>query len=95
VWASASRPARAHGIRVVVKASAVGPARAKILHGGRAVAHSLLPVFGTTSRTLPVELTAYGNAYLRRHRDVTLTVRASGRDLLTNTATTTARGRLR
>jgi uncharacterized delta-60 repeat protein len=91
-----ARTAReAHGIRVVVTASAVGLARVKILHGARAVAHSLLPVFGTTSRTLPVELTAYGNAYLRRHRNVTLTVRASGRDLLTNTATTTARGRLR
>jgi uncharacterized delta-60 repeat protein len=84
-----------HGIRIVLKSSAVGLARVKITHGGRAIAHSLLPVFTTTSRTLPVELTHYGNAYLRHHRNVSVSITATARDLLTSTATTTARGRLR
>ncbi|MDT7803232.1 MAG: hypothetical protein QOI78_6665 [Actinomycetota bacterium] len=84
-----------HGIRIVLKASAVGLARVKITHGGRAIAHSLLPIFTTTSRTLPVELTSYGNSYLRRHRNVSVSITATARDLLTTTATTTARGRLR
>jgi hypothetical protein len=70
-------------------------ARVKVTHGGRAIAHSLLPVFTTRSRTLPVELTQYGNTYLRRHRNVRVTITATARDLLTTTATTTARGRLR
>jgi uncharacterized delta-60 repeat protein len=84
-----------HGIRIVLKASAVGLARVKVTHGGRAIAHSLLPVFTTRSRTLPVELTQYGNTYLRRHRNVRVTITATARDLLTTTATTIARGRLR
>jgi hypothetical protein len=79
----------------VLKASAVGLARVRITHGGRALAHSLLPVFTTRSRTLPVELTNYGNTYLRRHRNVRMSIAATAGDLLTNTATTTARGRLR
>ena len=55
------RRARRHGIRISLKASEVGLARVRITHGGRLIAHSLLPVFGTTRRTLPVELTSYGN----------------------------------
>jgi len=84
-----------HGIRVVLRSSAVGLADVKITHGGRAIAHSLLAVFKTAGHTLPVELTRYGNAYLRRHRNVRVAIRVNGRDLLTNTATATARGRLR
>jgi uncharacterized delta-60 repeat protein len=84
-----------HGIRIVLKASAVGLAHVKVTHGGRAIAHSLLPVFTTTSRTLPVELTHYGNTYLRHHRNVSVSVTATARDLLTSSARTTARGRLR
>ena len=49
----------------------------------------------TTRRTLPVELTRYGNTYLRHHRNVRVSLTATTRDLLANTATTTARGRLR
>lgn len=84
-----------HGIRVELKSSAVGLARVKITVGRRAIAHSLLPVFATSRHTLPVELTKYGNAYLRRHRNVRVTISATGRDLLTATRTARARGRLR
>jgi uncharacterized delta-60 repeat protein len=84
-----------HGIRIELKASAVGLARVKILAGRRAIAHSLLPVFTTARHVLPVELTKYGNLYLRRHRNVRVTISATGRDLLTTTRTATARGRLR
>ncbi len=84
-----------HGIRVELQASGVGLARVKITRGGRAIAHSLLPVFKTSQSILPVELTRYGNAYLRRHRDVRVSITATARDLLTNTETTNARGRLR
>jgi hypothetical protein len=52
-------------------------------------------VFKTTSHTLPVELTHYGDSYLPRHGDLRVTVRATGRDLLTSTATATTTGRLR
>jgi uncharacterized delta-60 repeat protein len=84
-----------HGIRIQLKASAVGLARVKIVHGDRAIALSLLPVFTTSRTTLPVELTSYGNTYLRTHRNVRVTITATARDLLTNTTTATARGRLR
>jgi len=83
-----------HGIRVVLKSSAVGLAKVRITAGGRTIAHSLLPVFKTRAHTLPVELTRYGNTYLRRHRHVRVTVRANARDLVASTATATARGRL-
>ena len=86
---------RRHGIRISLRASEAGLARVRITAGGRLVAHSLLPVFGTTRRTLPVELTRYGNAYLRRHRGIRVSIAATGRDLLANTARATARGRLR
>jgi len=86
---------RRHGIRVVLKAPSVGLAKVKIMAGGRTIANSLLPVFRTSAHTLPVELNRYGNTYLRRHRDVRVTVRAQARDLVANTATATARGRLR
>jgi uncharacterized delta-60 repeat protein len=91
-----ARTARgAHGIRVVVSSSAVGLARVKVLHDGRAIARSVLPVFKTTSHSLPVALTRYGDSYLARHRNVPVTVKATGRDLLTTTTTATVHGRLR
>jgi hypothetical protein len=91
-----ARTARAmHGIRVVVKSSAVGLANVKVQHAGYTIARSVLPIFKTTSHSLPVELTHYGNRYLARHRNVRVTVNATGRDLLTTTATSTAHGRLR
>jgi hypothetical protein len=68
-----------------MQASAVGVARVKITQGGRAIAHSLLPVFKTLRGILPVELTRYGNAYLRRHRNVRVSITATARDLLTRT----------
>jgi len=73
----------------------VGLARVKITHRGRAIADSLLPVLKTTRHVLPVSLTRYGNAYLRTHRNLRVSITATGRDLLASTATTTARGRLR
>ncbi|MEA2192646.1 MAG: hypothetical protein QOI73_2767 [Solirubrobacteraceae bacterium] len=84
-----------HGIRVTLRSSAVGLARVKVTHAGRAIALSLVPVFKTTSHTLPVELTSYGNGYLRHHRNVKVSVTAQARDLLTATKTAKAAGRLR
>lgn len=84
-----------HGVRVELKASEVGLAHVKITHAGRAIANSLVPVLQTTRETLPVELTSYGNSYLRQHRDVRVAITATTRDLLANTAMATAQGRLR
>lgn len=84
-----------HGIRIELEASAVGLARVKVRHGERAIAHSLLPVFTTARHVIPVELTAYGNRYLRRHHNVRVSITATARDLVTTTATASARGRLR
>jgi uncharacterized delta-60 repeat protein len=84
-----------HGIRVSLKSSAVGLARVTIRHGDRAIAQSLLAVFTTARQTLPVELTTYGNTYLRSHHGIRVSLSAVGRDLLTTSATTTARARLR
>lgn len=84
-----------HGIRIDLKVSAVGLAHVTITHGGRAIANSLLPVFNTARQTIPVELTSYGNAYLRQHRNVRVSITATTHDLLATTATTTAQGRLR
>lgn len=84
-----------HGIRVQLKSSAPGLTRVKITHGGRAIAYSLLPVFTTSSHTLAVELTSYGNTYLRTHRNVRVAITAGGRDLLANPTKTSAVGRLR
>lgn len=84
-----------HGIRVSLLSSAVGLARVTIRHGDRAIAQSLLPVFTTKRQTLPVELTKYGNTFLRHHRNLRVSLTATGRDLLTNTVTTMARARLR
>jgi uncharacterized delta-60 repeat protein len=84
-----------HGIRVQLKASATGLTRVKITSRGRAIAYSLLPIFKTTSHTIPVELTSYGNTYLRTHRNVRVAITANGRDLLANPMSTHAVGRLR
>jgi uncharacterized delta-60 repeat protein len=86
---------RRHGIRIVLRASASGLARVKITRGGRAIAHSLLPVFTTAATELPVELTRYGDAYLRRHHRARLSIAVTARDLLTATTRTAAVGRLR
>jgi uncharacterized delta-60 repeat protein len=84
-----------HGIRVSLKSSAVGLARVRVKHGTRTIALALLPLFKTTRHTLQVGLTKYGNTYLRHHRNVRVTISATGRDLLTSTDSATARGRLR
>jgi uncharacterized delta-60 repeat protein len=82
-------------VRVELNASAVGIARVKIVHGGRAIAESQVGVFATGRNTLPVKLTTYGRGYLRHHPRAPLAVTATARDLLTNTARATATGRLR
>jgi hypothetical protein len=84
-----------HGIRIALRSSAEGLARATITAGGRTIARSLLPVFTTRRSTLPVELTRYGNTYLRGRHDVRVQVSVTMRDLLTNMRTASARGRLR
>jgi len=83
-----------HGIRVQVNLSAPGLCLVVIKAGGRVVARSVLPVFASGPVTLPVELTAFGNHWLRLHHRVRLSVTAAARDLLTNTATATGSGTL-
>jgi uncharacterized delta-60 repeat protein len=84
-----------HGILVELTLTQPGLARVVIKAHGRVVAQNVLPAFGHGETTVPVELTAYGNTYLRSHRGVKVTATATGRDLLTNTATATASGTLR
>jgi len=84
-----------HGIGIRLDASAPGLARVTIKAHGRVIAQSVLPVFGSGPRTLPVELTAYGTALLRRSRGVRVTLSASARGLLTASAHRSASGTLR
>ncbi len=91
------RAATAHtrrGIRVELTLSQPGLARVIVKAGGRVVAQNVLAVFKAGEATLPVELTTYGSQLLRNHRGVSVTATATGRDLLTNTATSTASGSL-
>lgn len=99
----ALRPQRArtayerHGIRVRLRASAPGLWRVRIRtrDGRRVLAQSVLPVFGTTTRTLPVALTRTGNRWLRSHRNVRVTVAVTARDLLGALTTASAKGTVR
>jgi uncharacterized delta-60 repeat protein len=84
-----------HGIRVTTTVSAAGLARVAIKASGRVVAQSVLPVFGPNPRTLPVELTSFGDTWLKGHPRARLTVSLKARDLLTNVATASAAGALR
>jgi len=91
-----TRAARARrAIHVDLQASAIGLARVKITHGRRAIANRLTAIFSTERKRVAIELTNYGYAFLRRHRKLRVVVTATGRDLLANMTTTTARGRLR
>ncbi|HEX3874129.1 MAG TPA: delta-60 repeat domain-containing protein, partial [Solirubrobacteraceae bacterium] len=84
-----------HAIRVTLDVSAPGLARVVIRAGGRVVAQNLLPVLAARPTSLPVELTSFGARWLRTHPRGRLTATIGARDLLTNTAATTATGRLR
>lgn len=85
-----------HGIRVRLRLSQIGLARVKIRAGGHTIAQSVLPAFTTRTRTLPVELTTTGNRMLRhRHRPLRVSVAVTGRDVLTDLGTASARGTLR
>jgi uncharacterized delta-60 repeat protein len=84
-----------HGILVELTLSEPGLARVVIKADGRVVAQNVLPVPDAGESTLPVELTAYGNQLLRNGHGIELTATLTGRDLLTNTATSTASGTLR
>jgi uncharacterized delta-60 repeat protein len=84
-----------HGIRVRIDASAPGLARVSIKAHGRVIARSLLPVFGSGPRTLPVELTAYGASLLHTHAGVRVTAAAGARGLLAASAHASASGTLR
>jgi len=78
-----------HGIRVTLNVSAPGLARVVIKAAGRVVAQNLLPVLAPARTILPVELTNFGNRWLKSHPRGNLTVSLKARDLLTNTATAT------
>jgi uncharacterized delta-60 repeat protein len=84
-----------HGIAVRLDASAPGLARVTIKAAGRVIASSVLPVFGSGPRTLPVELTTYGTHLLAGHRGIRVTASATTRNLLTGTAHASATGTLR
>jgi hypothetical protein len=84
-----------HGIAVRLDVSAPGLARIFIKVDHRAVAQSLLPVFAAGPTTVPVELTAYGEAWLARHPRRRLTATVEARDVLTDTATASTSGVLR
>jgi len=83
-----------HGILVELTVSQPGLARVVIKAHGRVVAQNLLPVFAAGGAILPVELTSYGNQLLRGHPPIKVAATATGRDLLTNTATARASGML-
>jgi uncharacterized delta-60 repeat protein len=84
-----------HGISVTIDVSAPGLARVVIAAKGPSIAESVLPVFTESPARIPVELTAYGERWLPRHPHATLTARLKARDMLTDTATAVASGRLR
>jgi hypothetical protein len=84
-----------HGILVQLTLSQPGLARVVIKAHGRVVAQSVLPAFGQGAATIPVELTAYGNSLLRTQHGVKVTATATGRDLLTNTSSSTSAATLR
>lgn len=84
-----------HGIRVTLKLSAPGLARVVVKAAGRVVAQNVLPVFGTGSTTLPVELTTFGAQWLKSHPRSRLTAALKARDLLASDASATATGSLR
>jgi uncharacterized delta-60 repeat protein len=91
----AATDVRQHGVRVALDVSAPGLCRVKIKFGRHGVAQSVLPIFQAGKRILPVELTRFGNGFLRRHRHIHLTLVATARDLLTATATAPTTGTLR
>lgn len=86
-----------HGIRIRLVVTSPGLMRVKIRtrDGRHVLAQSVLPVFGTTARTLPVELTRTGNRWLRTRRNLRVAVTATARDLFGQTTTATARGTVR
>jgi uncharacterized delta-60 repeat protein len=84
-----------HNIRVMLTASEPGDARIVVRAAGRTLAQSLLPVLSVGRSTLPVVLTTSGLKWLRAHPRSRVTMTTEARDLLTNTATATASGRLR
>jgi uncharacterized delta-60 repeat protein len=89
---NATTALKVHGIRVQVNLSAPGLCRVTIKANGRVIALSVLPVFAQGPTTLPVELTGYGNQWLRHRHHITLHATATARDLLTNTAVTATTG---
>lgn len=84
-----------HGILVELTLDQPGLARVVIKAHGRVVAQNVLPVFGPGAAILPVELTSYGDQLLRSRRGIRVTATATGRDLLTNAATSTSSATLR
>jgi mRNA interferase RelE/StbE len=92
------RAATAHarrGIRVTLSLSAPGLARIVFRAAGRVIAQSLWPVFHAGPTTLRAILTSFGYQWLRRDPHGAISASVQARDLLTNTATAIAAGRLR
>jgi uncharacterized delta-60 repeat protein len=85
---------RADGVRVRLDASMQGLCSVSILARGHVLAQHLLPILRVGYQTLPVKLTAFGERYLRAHRDVPVEVRATARDLLARSTTARATGLL-
>jgi uncharacterized delta-60 repeat protein len=84
-----------HGVRVLVNVSAPGLARAYVRVGGTVIAQSVLPIFGSGARILPVELTHAGAVLLRTRRNVHVSVSVTARDLLAGMVTARASGTLK
>jgi uncharacterized delta-60 repeat protein len=85
---------RADGVRVRLDASMQGLCSVSIVARGHVLARHLLPILRVGYQTLPVKLTAFGERYLRAHRDVPVEVRATARDLLARSTTARATGLL-
>ena len=80
---------------MLVNVSAPGLARAYVRVGRTVIAQSVLPIFGSGARILPVELTHTGAVFLRTHRNVHVSVSVTARDLLAGTVSATAIGTLK
>jgi hypothetical protein len=78
-----------------VNLSAPGLARVFVRAGSQLIAQSVLPIFGSGARILPVELTHAGAVLLRTHRNVRVSVTVGARNLLAGGVTATAHGTLK
>ncbi len=88
----AATDVRAGAIHVVLAASTPGLAGVTIRAHGALIAQSVEPLFTSGSHTAAVQLTRAGTRALRAGRRISVTIRATARDLLAVTAGATGRG---